>query len=118
MTRPKVLGIVAAAMLAASAWSNGGVNVDAKPYEYQGEKFEVSEPTDGRMQVSGKGLTATISIHAPTGRYREDVLGWGSDHPTLERAWNAACSRIIDRAARPSEDGLLKALDELYDNLK
>ena len=92
--------------------------MDAKPYEYQGEKFEVSEPTGGRMQVSAKGLTATISIHAPTGKYREEVLGWGSDHPTLERALNAACSRIIARAAQPSEVALLKALDEFYDNLK
>ena len=92
--------------------------MDYRQHEYGGEKFEVSEPKDGRMLVSGKGLTATVSVHAATGKYREEVLGWGSDHPTLQRALDSACGRILARAAQPSEDALRKGLHEFYDALK
>ena len=116
--RTLTVGIVAAVLVAASAWSNEVAGMDYRQYEYSGEKFEVSEPKDGRMLVSGRGLTATISVHDATGKYREEVRGWGGDHPTLQQALESACGRILARAAQPSDDALRKGLDEFYDDLK
>ena len=89
-----------------------------KTYEYNGEKFKVSEPKDCRMAVKGKGLTAYITIHEATGMYREALDGWGTDQITLEGALNGACRRILEKSNKPSKDELRKGLDEFYGNLK
>ena len=89
-----------------------------KTYEYEGEKFEVSEPKDFRIEVTGQGMTAEISIHEATCMYRETLGGWGTDQTTLEDALNAACRRILEKSKKPSKDELRKGLGDFYDNLK
>ena len=66
-----------------------------KTYEYKGEKFTVSEPKDSGMEVTGKGITASITIHEATRMYRESLDGWGTDQPTLEGAIDRAMSSHI-----------------------
>ena len=89
-----------------------------KTYECEGEKFTVLEPKDSRMEVTGKGMTAYITIHEATGMYRESLDGWGTDQTTLEGAVNGACRRILEKSKKPSEGELRKGLDEFYDNLE
>ena len=48
-----------------------------KLFEYQGEKFKVFEPKDDRIVVEGMGLTAYVTVHKATGKYREELDGWG-----------------------------------------
>ena len=86
-------------------------------YVYQGEKFGVSKPDNCKMKVSGKGLTAVISIHTATNMYRESLDGWGSDHKSLRAALDSACRRILDKAARPSDKDLCAGMDEFYGSL-
>ncbi len=118
MNLPKALmtGVVAL-LLAASALSEEA-NVNYKLYEYEGEKFEVSEPQDGRIAVKGKELTTYITVHEATGMYREALDGWGSDQNTLDGALNGACRRILDKSKKPSKDTLLKGLHDFYETLK
>ena len=104
-------------MLAVSAWS-AEAPMTHKLYEYQGQKFEVSQPRDGQMAVMGMGLTAYITVHKQTGMYREELYGWGTDHNTLEGALDSACKRILERAKKPSNDALLKGLADFYESLK
>ena len=104
-------------ILAVPAWS-AEAPMTHKLYECQGQKFEVSEPQDGRMAVMGMGLTASITVHKATGMYREGLGGWESDHNTLEGALDRACKRILEKAKKPSNDALLKGLDDLYESLK
>ena len=118
MNLPRVLiAGVAVLALAASAMSEEP-KVDYKLYEYQGEKFEVSEPQDGRIAVRGQGLTAYITVHDATGTYRETLDGWGTDQNTLKGALDAACRRIVTKSKKPSKDVLLKGLDDFYESLK
>ena len=89
-----------------------------KLYEYEGEKFEVFEPQDGRIAVKRKGLTAYITVHEATGMYREALDGWGSDQNTLHGALNGVCRRILNKSKKPSKDTLLKGLHDFYETLK
>ena len=89
-----------------------------KTYEYNGEKFTVSEPKDCRIEVKGKGLTAYITIHEATGMYRESLDGWGTDQTNLDSALNMICRRILEKSEKPSKEELCKGLGEFYDNLK
>ena len=107
---------IAACVLAAPAWSDE-TKIVQKLYEYGGEKFEVLKPEKGKMAVTGKELTAYITIHKATGMYREVLDGWGSDHNTLKDAMDGACRRILDKANKPSNEALLKGLDEFYESL-
>ena len=84
---------------------------------YNGEKFTVSKPENCKMKVSGRGLTATISIHTATNKYREDLDGWGTDCDTLKRALDSACQRILDKAGSPSAKELCAGMDEFYGSL-
>ena len=86
-------------------------------YIYNGEKFIVTKPEACKMHVSAKGLTANIYIHTRTNQYREDLHGWGSDHPTLQKALASACRRILRNAAKPSAEQLCKGMDEFYASL-
>lgn len=88
-----------------------------KEHVYQGEKFVVTKPDACKMDVSGKGLTATITIHTATNQYRESLDGWGSDHSTLHDALNSACRRILNKAGRPSAKELCTGMDEFYGSL-
>lgn len=118
MNLPRVLlAGVAAMALAASAMSQEA-KVNYKLYEYEGEKFEVHEPQEGRIAVSGNGLTAYITVHDATGMYREALDGWGTDQSTLKGALDAACRRILNRSKTPSREVLVKGLDEFYESLK
>ena len=118
MNLPKALmtGVVAL-LLTASALSQEA-NMNYKLYEYEGEKFEVFEPQEGRIAVKGKGLTAYITINEATSMYREELDGWGTDQNTLDGALNRACRRILDKSKKPSEDTLLKGLHDFYETLK
>ena len=89
-----------------------------KEYSYKGEKFAVSKPDKCTMTVSGKGLTAKLSIHEATNQYREELDGWGSDHNSLEAALNSACNRILKKAARPSAKELCAGMDDVYEKLE
>lgn len=89
-----------------------------KLFEYQGEKFKVFAPKDDRIAVEGMGLTAYISIHEATGKYREEFDGWGQDWDSPKDALDNACRRIMDRAKTPGEAELRKGLDELFEELK
>ena len=118
MNMPRVLiAGVAALALAASAMSQEA-KVNYKLYEYEGEKFEVYEPQEGRIAVSGKGLTAHITVHAATGMYREELDGWGTDQRTLEGALDTACRRILNKSKTPSRELLVKGLHDFYESLK
>lgn len=86
-------------------------------YEYENETFTVSKPEDCMMEVSGKGLTAKISIHTATNMYRESLDGWGSDHKTLNAAVDSACQRILIKSARPPTKDLCVGMDEFYGSL-
>ena len=88
-----------------------------KIFKFDGEEFEVSEPKDCRIQVVGKGLTGEITIHEATGTYRESLLGWGTEQPTLDGALNGVCRRILNRAAKESTETLCKGMDEFYESL-
>ena len=94
------------------------MQIGVKIYEFEGEKFEVSEPKDSRMEVKGKGLTAYITIHEATNMYRESLDGWGTDQTTLEGALKRACLRILERSKNPSKEELRKGLVDFYDNLE
>ncbi|MDE0695824.1 MAG: hypothetical protein OXH76_08345 [Boseongicola sp.] len=89
----------------------------AKYYKYDGEEFEVSAPKDCSITVKGMGYIGYVTIHEATGMYREDLLGWGSDHATLTNALNGCCRRIINRAKRDPKDSLCKNMNEFYDDL-
>ena len=118
MSLPKALMAgIAALAFAASALSEEA-KVNYKLYEYEGEKFEVFEPQDRRIEVKGKELKAYITIHEATGMYREDLDGWGSDHNTLNGALDGACRRILNKSKKPSTDTLLKELQDFYEILK
>lgn len=86
-------------------------------YEFGGETFEVSEPKDCQMTVTGKGLTAIISIHEETGMYRESLNGWGTDQKSLKAAMDGACGRILKMAGRPSKEELCKGMNEFFNEL-
>lgn len=88
-----------------------------KLYEYQGEKFMVFEPKDGRMEVEGLGLTGAVYVHRPTGRYRGEALGWGAASDSAKGALDIACRQIVTRAARPKDEELRKGLGEFFDSL-
>ena len=77
----------------------------------------MSKADDCTMKVSGRGLTAKITIHAATNMYREDLDGWGTDQKTLKGALDSACRRILDKAGRPSEKELCGGMDDFYDTL-
>ena len=116
LTKALMAGI-AALLLTASALSEEA-KVNYKSYEYEGEKFKVFEPQDGRIAVSGKGLTAYITVHEATSMYREALDGWGSDQNTLNAALNGACRRILNKSNKPSKDTLLKGFHDFYKTLK
>ena len=88
-----------------------------KIFKFEGEDFEVSEPKNCKIQVVGKGLTGEITINDATGTYREEVKGWGTEQPTLDRALNGVCRRILNRAAKESTETLCKGMDEFYESL-
>ena len=88
-----------------------------KPYKYKDVDFKVYKPKNGGISIEALGLKGTVSIHNATGKYRGSALGWGSDANTPERALHIACDRIIDRAKQPSDEKLIKGLDDFYDEL-
>lgn len=108
---------MAACVLAVPAWSEETKEAH-KLYEYDGEKFELLKPKDGRMAVKGKELTAYVTAHKATGMYREDLEGWGSNHNTLKQAVDGACRRILNRSKKPSSDELIKEIDKFYESLE
>ena len=86
-------------------------------YKYQGEEFVVTKPEACSMEVSRDNYKAVISIHTATNQFRESLDGWGIDHPSLQRALDAACRRILDKAARPSKEQLCSEMDAFYESL-
>ena len=86
-------------------------------YKYRGEEFVVTKPEACAMNVSKDNYTAEISIHSATNQFRESLDGWGSDHPSLQAALDAACRRILDKAARPTKEQLCSEMEEFYESL-
>lgn len=89
-----------------------------KTVRYDGEMFELSEPENGQMEVVGVGLSGQIAIHEPTGKFRESVLGWGGDHPTMQDAVLAVCRRMLLRSKGATRETLCKRMDEYYEDLE
>ena len=83
-------------------------------YKYQGEQFVITKPEACAMKVSRGEDSAIISIHSATNQFRESLDGWGSDHPSLQRALDAACRRILEKAARPAKEQLCFEMDEFF----
>ena len=88
-----------------------------KVFKFDGEEFEVSEPKGCQIEVVGKGLTGKITIHEKTGMYRESLMGWGSEQPSLDAALTQVCRHILDRASKESTEDLCKGMDQFYENL-
>ena len=88
-----------------------------KVFKFDGEQFEVSAPKDCRIEVVGKGLTGEITIHETTVMYRESLMGWGTDQPTLDDALKGVCRRILNRASKEPTEVLRKGMDQFYENL-
>ena len=86
-------------------------------YKYQGEEFVITKPETCAMKVSRGKYTAIISIHSATNQFRESLDGWGNDHPSLQRALDAACRRILEKLARPTKEQLCTEMDEFYSSL-
>ena len=89
----------------------------AQKYKYQGEEFAITKPEACAMEVSREGHTAIISIHSATNQFRESLDGWGSDHPSLQLALDAACRRILEKLVRPTKEQLCSEMDEFYSSL-
>ena len=88
-----------------------------QPYKYQEEEFVITKPESCTMKVSRGEDTAIISIHSATNQYRESLDGWGADHPSLQQALDAACVRILKKAARPTKEQLCSEMDDFYSSL-
>ena len=86
-------------------------------YKYQGEEFTITKPEACSMKVSRGEYTAIVSIHSATNQFRDSLDGWGSDHPSLPQALDAACRRILEKSARPSKQQLCSEMDEFYASL-
>ena len=86
-------------------------------YKCQGEEFVITKPDACAMKVSRGEYTAIISIHSATNQFRESLDGWGSDHPSFQRALDAACRRILEKASRPAKEQLCSEMDEFYSSL-
>ena len=86
-------------------------------YEYRGHDFEVAKPEACVMKVSNGRHTATVSIHKATNQFRGSLDGWGSNHTTIEKALDAACKRILEKSASPTEKELCSEMDEFYSSL-
>ena len=115
--RGTALSVLGAILIATS--SMAGESMDKfKTYKYEGHEFQVFEPKDGRSEVTGLGLTGTLTVHNATGVYRESLHGWGSDLQDLSSALDRLCARIIERAQKPSEEELAKGLEDFYEQLK
>ena len=91
---------------------------DSKVYKCGIEKMELRELESGGLELKGKGLTALVTIHKPTGMYRESVDGWGSQHRTPKNALEAACMRLLQKAKTESEEVLRERLHEFYEEWK
>ena len=86
-------------------------------YKYKGEEFVVTKPEACAMKVTKDKYTADISIHSATNQFRESLDGWGSDHPSLQLALDAACRRIMDKSVRPTKEQLCSEIDQFYESL-
>ena len=84
---------------------------------YDGEKFIVSKPDDCEMTVSGKGISAKISVNQTPRQYGVGLDGIGSLHDDLSSALNEACRRISDKARRQTAKELCAGMDEFYVSL-
>ena len=89
-----------------------------KEYIYENEKFIVNEPKDCKMQVSGMGLEATISVNAKTNQYRAALDGCGGyRYDNLNKAVKSACSQIFEKVNRQPAKALCSEMDKFYENL-
>ena len=88
-----------------------------KPYKYNGEQFEVSEPKNCVMAITAKGLTVEIKRH-PTNKYWDyfTVEDYGYYHNTISEAVNSACKRILAHDKQKGAE-LCKGLGEFYEKL-
>ena len=86
-------------------------------YKYQGEEFIITKPETCAMEVSRGDYKAVINIHTATNQFRESLDGWGNDHSTLQQALDAACKRILEKAARPMKEELCSEMDAFYESL-
>ena len=118
MYMARIALLAAAALLVnASAWSTEG-EIEGKVYPCGDEKMTLKELENGRLELKGKTHTGYVYVHAPTGMFRGEVKGWGTQHKTPQGALDATCRRILERSKIPSEEKLKKTLQEFYEALK
>ena len=88
-----------------------------KMYEYEGEKFAVSEPKDCKIRIEGKGQVGEIQVNQTTGKYHASVPGWSDYVSDMKTALDACCARMIERSKFPSEKELCDEMSAFYDGL-
>ena len=90
--------------------------LSCKLYKYEEETFKLTfDPDAYRIAVEGRGLTAFVSIHKSTLKFRESLDGWGTNQNSLDAALKGACRRIVNLAKEPSVEELQKEMREYFD---
>ena len=88
-----------------------------KTFKRKGEDFEVSAPTDCLLTVTGKDLTAQVSVKGSQYIIRVlDTDDNGQLYSPDSDPIAAACDRILNFSLKSRQelcDGLAKALDDL-----
>ena len=89
-------------------------------YEFEGQKFEVSEVKDCAMKVSIDGCIATISVSEQSGKFRisadDGIIATTADDE--KSALEQACRRILTKRNASTKEELCLRLENLYNKLK
>ena len=88
-----------------------------KMYEYDGEKFEVSEPKDCKIRIEGRGQIGEIRVNETQGKYHVSVPGWADYVPDMKTALDACCAKLVERSKLRSEKELCGEMSAFYDGL-
>ena len=89
----------------------------SNPYKYKGEEFVVTKPEACVINVTRGDYTAVVSVHTETNQFREELDGWGLDHPSFPVALDAACQRILNKSAQPTAEQLCSEMDKFHESL-
>lgn len=89
----------------------------SKIYKYEGEEFEVSEPKDCRITVTGRGVAGHITINDNMGMYQDIVMQWRYHHTNINDALQSCCKSILKVAGKASVDELCKKMEAFYESL-
>lgn len=88
-------------------------------YKYEGEKFEVSEPKDCKIQIKivGTERVAKIRVNQDNGMYQVSTTGWAENVSGMNAAVDACCARLIKMSKFSSEKERCKEMSVFYDRL-